>query len=170
MESIIGSIIAILYVVYAIYNAVQSEKNKPKTEPLVIVEERPKKINKQPKRTKQNAAGTPRLQAKPEHVKRQSLRKTLSPQGEGSRFDAAPGTLDTSALVTPSVEVTVNPQLGSLTDIYEQAQTYNDSVSGTADAAGLQRFLTSVDDIRSAVILAEIFGPPKANSNALNPL
>ncbi|GHT14998.1 hypothetical protein FACS1894170_12420 [Planctomycetales bacterium] len=161
MESIIGSIVAILYVVYAIYNAVQSEKSKQKTEPLVIVEERPKKINNQPKRTKKSAVGAQRLTPKPEPIKRQPLIRTLMPQGEGSRFDAAPGALDTSSIVSSAVEATVQPQLESLTGIYEQVQPYNES--GGTNAAGLPRFLTSMEDIRSAVVLAEIFGPPKAN-------
>ena|GEM_PF-1873733 len=89
----------------------------------------------------------------------QALSKKLSPQGEGHRFYADPGTLNVSQIVTPSIDPTVKPDLYSITGIYEEGALFADR-SQPAISINLADTLAQPNGIIQAVILAEIFNKP----------
>ncbi|MDR1484118.1 MAG: hypothetical protein LBT09_04770 [Planctomycetaceae bacterium] len=91
---------------------------------------------------------------------RRSLARELPQQGHGSRFEAAPGTLNAIQLA-PTVEATVNPDLDSLTGIYDQpAQSSNDN-SQSQNAINLYNILTTPEGVRNSVVLSEILNRPQ---------
>ena len=88
------------------------------------------------------------------------LSRELAPQGEGTRFDAMPGTLDASLTLTPSVEPTVQPTLESLTGIYD-APSDSEQSTQTPLAVDIFQMLTTPSGIRQAVVLGEILKRPE---------
>lgn len=92
--------------------------------------------------------------------KRRSLSRELAPQGEGARFETAPGTLDANRIVAPTVEPTVKPTLESMTGIYEAAPTATE-LGDQPLTLDIQRLIVRPEGIRQAVILAEILKRPE---------
>ena len=91
--------------------------------------------------------------------RRQALSKKLAPQGEGHRFEADPGTLDPSQILSPTIDPTVRPDLYSMTGIYEQGVQYADRSKPTI-SLNLSDCLAKPEGIVQAVILAEILNKP----------
>jgi len=89
-----------------------------------------------------------------------ALTKKLSPQGEGQRFEADPGTLDTTHIVTPSFDPSVKPELESITGIYENEATSIEGQSVSAITLNIADWLTKPETICHAIILAEILNRP----------
>ena len=89
----------------------------------------------------------------------QALTKKLSPQGVGHRFEADPGTLDPSQIVSPTIDPTVKPDLYSMTGIYEECVLFGDRSKPTIalDIAGC---FAKPEGVIQAVILAEILNRP----------
>ena len=87
------------------------------------------------------------------------LSRGLAPQGEGARFDAQPGTLDASQILSPSIEPTVQPMLESLTGIYDSPPG-GEQPAQTPLAVDIYRMLTTPGGIRQAVVLGEILRRP----------
>jgi len=92
-------------------------------------------------------------------IRGMSLSRELAPQGEGSRFESRPGTLDGSLVLTPSIESTVQPTLDSMTGIYD-APSGSAHSAQTSLAVDIYRMLTTPSGIRQAVILGEILRRP----------
>ena len=88
------------------------------------------------------------------------LVRELAPQGEGSRFDAQPGTLDASQILAPSIEPTVQPTLESMTGIYD-APPGGEQNAQTPLAVDIFRMLTTPGGVRQAVVLSEILRRPE---------
>lgn len=124
----------------------------------VIVPVRSKK-----ERKKQNSdaftSQEEKLNKKEKRQRHQALSRELAPQGEGQRFEAAPGTFDASNIVTPSVEPTVNPVLESITGIYE-ADPNSTEQPDQPLTLDIQKLITRPEGIRQAIILAEILKRP----------
>lgn len=91
---------------------------------------------------------------------RKVLSRELAPQGEGARFEAAPGTMDETQLVSPSIESTVKPTLESMTGIYEAKPTESE-LGGQPLTLDIQKLIARPEGIRQAVILAEILKRPE---------
>ena len=91
---------------------------------------------------------------------RSSLSRELAEQGAGARFEADPGTLDTSHLEGPSLESTVKPTLESMTGIYEAAPNSTE-LGDQPLTIDIQKLITRPEGIRQAVILAEILKRPE---------
>jgi FtsZ-interacting cell division protein ZipA len=89
--------------------------------------------------------------------KRKSLTRELPQQGQGSRFEAAPGTL-TSIQLTPQVEAKVKPELDSLTGIYDPKE--QDDNAAKQLQINLIELLTTPEGIRNSIILSEILNRP----------
>ncbi|MDR0521042.1 MAG: hypothetical protein LBH00_04210 [Planctomycetaceae bacterium] len=164
-EVIIGAVIFLLYLAANILSAMQEAKKTAgqkqaagKNTPLpengeVIIRQKPAK----PKRKRESLE----LVLEPEDTPRAvpTLVRQLPPQGEGRRFDAAPGTFDAAAVVAPSIDPSVKPQLESITGIYEQAA--NTPYSSASSPVNIAEWLARPENIRQAVITAEIFGTKK---------
>ncbi|MDR2642787.1 MAG: hypothetical protein LBC74_08325 [Planctomycetaceae bacterium] len=90
---------------------------------------------------------------------RKVLVRELPQQGQGSRFEVAPGTLK-SIQLTPIVEATVNTELDSLTGIYEQHTQNTEEDKQTQNIINLNDILTTHEGIRNSVILSEILNRP----------
>lgn len=96
-----------------------------------------------------------------ESAQKKALVKKLAPQGEGHRFVADPGTLDTSNIVASTIDPTVKPGLGSITGIYEQ-----DVAIGATQQTVPMLELNLLDGLRKpegichAIIFAEIMNRP----------
>ena len=88
-----------------------------------------------------------------------SLSRELAPQGEGSRFEVQPGTLDGSLVLTPSIEPTVQPTLDSMTGIYDTPPG-SEHPNQVLLAADIYRMLTTPTGIRQAIVLGEILRRP----------
>ena len=175
--SIIALIFAILMIVTHIIktireNAEAAKQQKPdmaKDEVIVIRPNKP--IKQQPKPNKprladgQPAGGLRSVFDEPKKgpPRQQALVKTLSTQGEGHRFVADPGTLDTSSIVAPTIDPTVKPDLGSMTGIYEQqsaaAKAATRRTAPTVEV-NLLDILKRPEGIFQAVILSEIMNRP----------
>jgi len=91
--------------------------------------------------------------------RQQALSKKLSPQGEGQRFYADPGALDTARIVAPTIDSTVKPALGSITGIYEEGAVFAEG-SEPAVTLNLADYLAKPEGIVRAVILSEILNRP----------
>jgi hypothetical protein len=87
------------------------------------------------------------------------LSKKLSPQGEGQRFETAPGTLDTAQIVAPTIDPSMKPELESITGIYEEGAVFAERAK-PAIALNIADFLAKPEGIVQAVIFAEIFNRP----------
>jgi hypothetical protein len=90
---------------------------------------------------------------------RQSLARELPQQGQGSRFEAAPGTFNNIQL-TPIVEATIKPDLDSLTGIYDQSTQNTTDNYQTQNIIHIHNLLTTPEGIRTSVILSEILNHP----------
>ena len=118
-------------------------------------ESRPPRPVRQRKRAAQDDSPVER---ETERSRPKALSRELAPQGAGTRFEAAPGTLDTTSLVASSIEPTVKPNLESMTGIFAgiyegpPGTEYGDS----AMAFDLQQLIAKPEGIRQAIILAEI--------------
>ena len=88
------------------------------------------------------------------------LSRELAPQGEGSRFDAKPGTLEASQILTPSVEPTVQPTLESMTGIYD-VHYGGETNTQMPLVVDMFRMLTTPDGVRQAIVLSEILRRPE---------
>ncbi|MDR0870449.1 MAG: hypothetical protein LBN39_06610, partial [Planctomycetaceae bacterium] len=94
----------------------------------------------------------------PPQPHRGTLSKELNPLGEGTRIEAAPGTLNASQIVAPSIEPTVKPELESLTGIYE---TTASGVVQNVQTFDAKKMLTQPDGIRQGIIWSEILKRPE---------
>jgi hypothetical protein len=94
----------------------------------------------------------------PRRKTRGTLSRELGQQGEGTRFEAAPGTFDPTQLVAPTIEPTVKPTLESMTGIYEAPPTSNETQPSTLN---ILQFIMEPEGIRQAIILAEILKRPE---------
>ena len=124
---------------------------EPREEPVVRPRPKKERKRKQPELVMETdnefpTRGTP-------------LVRELAPQGEGSRFDAKPGTLDSSQILSPSVEPTVQPTLESMTGIYD-APPGGESSAQALLTVDLFRVLTTPNGVRQAVVLGEILRRP----------
>lgn len=88
------------------------------------------------------------------------LTRELAPQGEGRRFEADPGTLNTTNLVAPSIESSVMPILESMTGIYDAAPASSEQQDQPL-TLDIQKLITKPDGIRQAIILSEILKRPE---------
>ncbi len=129
------------------------------SQPSVTASKRRERPKSKPQTTLRTSPPSSTLsRAEPQPV-RSSLSRELGIQGEGARFYADPGTLDTSRLVAPSVEPTVMPTLESMTGVYDiPAAVETGNQSSMLD---LRRLLARPDGIRQAVILGEILKRPE---------
>lgn len=133
----------------------QAEKEKP---PLAM---EPKKERKRPRQTlsipPEEASDRKEKNDRPH---RKALSRELAPQGEGARFDAAPGTFDEAKLVASSIEPTVKPTLESMTGIYEASPTSSE-LPDQPLTLDIQKLIARPDGIRQAILLAEILKRPE---------
>ena len=176
--SIIALIFAILMIVTHIIktmreNAEAAKHQKPETPEDEVVVIRPNKpIKQQQKPNKQRLAdsqpskvGLRSVFDEPKKApsRQQALVKTLSTQGEGHRFEADPGTLNTSNIVAPTIDPTVKPDLGSMTGIYEQqsaaARAATRRIAPTVEV-NLLDGLMKPEGLCQAIIFAEIMNRP----------
>jgi len=180
-----GAIIALLFMIIMIIThilksireaaeAAKHQQQPEATEDEVIVirptEPIPTKPIKQQKPNKQRLTeGQPSKglrsvfnEPKNEPFRQKALVKKLSPQGEGRRFVADPGTLDASNIVAPTIDPTVKPDLGSMTGIYEQQSAAARATRRTIPTIEVNPldFLQRPEGICQAVILAEIMNRP----------
>ena len=118
------------------------------------VRQRPKQVKKR----KRAEAAFESANDRPAHGT--PLVRELAPQGEGSRFDVRPGTLDGTLILTPSVEPTVQPTLESMTGIYD-APPGGEQAAQTPLAVDIFQMLTTPGGIRQAVVLGEILKRPE---------
>ena len=169
-NTIVGLIVAILMVVAHIIKSINDAKNqqpniKNEEEELVLVTR--SKQGKSPKVNRQPLFGQQPLRnvrsvldgTETESLRRQTLIKKLSPQGEGQRFDVDPGTLDATQIVAPTIDPTVKPELESITGIYEQEATSIEK-SVLAMSLNIIECLAKPEGLCQAVILAEILNRP----------
>ena len=174
MDALATIIIAIILIIAHIIKSIKdgaaeaaAKQQKPDAdEELVIV--RPKKATvKQQRPNKQHVVEQRSWRDEPsvfdnsktERSGKQALVKQLAAQGEGERFEADPGTLDTSQIVAPTIDPTVKPELESITGIYEQGALFGEKpvAAVTLDVAA---WLAQPEGICQAVILAEILNRP----------
>jgi hypothetical protein len=184
MEGAIGTIIvAIIIIVAHIIKAIRENANAAKQSPPDRDEEqlpfvtRPKS-SKQPKPSQQPSKhyskGTKQRSLTRQPLgegwdisddgntrpsQRLALSKALSPQGEGHRFDADPGTLDTAHIVAPTIDPMVNPQLESITGIYEEGAMFADR-SQSAITLNIADLFAKPEGIVQAVLFSEILKRP----------
>jgi len=170
-----GSIIAVIFAIIMIIthiiksireNAEAAKQQKPDTVEDEVVVIRPNKPIKQQKPNKQRLTDGQRSvfdDMKAEPIRQKALIKKLAPQGEGHRFVAAPGTLDATSIVAPTIDPTVKPDLGSMTGIYDQqsaaARAATRQTAPTVEV-NLLDILKRPEGICQAVILAEIMNRP----------
>ena len=176
--SIITLIIMVLVIIAQIIKSIKesaeaAKQQKPDTEEELVIIARPKP-GKQPKANKQRSLtrqplgdGLSILGDDSKPTKRQALSKKLSPQGEGQRFDADPGTLDTEHLVAPTFDSTVKPELESITGIYDEGTVYGEK-SRPVITLNIADCLTKPEGIVQAVILAEILNRPAWKNDTIN--
>ena len=171
MESgIIAFIFAIIMIVTHIIKSIKENaevaKRQQQEEADEVIVIRPnksiKQIQKQNKQGQRQKGLQSVFEDKPSEIaQKKALVKKLAPQGEGHRFVADPGTLDTSHIVSSSIDPTVKPELGSITGIYDQ-----DAAMGTTRRTAptielnLLESLKRPEGICQAVILAEIMNRP----------
>lgn len=176
MDQLIGVIIFILIAVAQVIKAIKEAaadknlKTKTKKNDDRIDVSRPKQSQqpgRQSKSSKQRLSHQPPLPEKRNVLRdtnadsspQKALVKRLTPQGEGKRFEADPGTLDTGRILAPTIDPTVRPELESMTGIYEQGVMFADS-SASAMTLDVANLLTKPEGIVHAVILAEILNRP----------
>jgi hypothetical protein len=163
----ISTLLAILYVIYVIVRGIQeaAKRNQPMPIPedeLVLeIEPSPKK----PKSQKRPPKIVESSEKESERPHRRILSRELAPQGEGTRFEADPGTFDSTAIVSPSIEPTVKPTLESMTGIYEASPTSSE-MQDQPLTLDIQRLIVRPEGIRQAIILAEILKQPEWSINA----
>ena len=169
--SIITLVIMILVIIAQIIKNIKesaeaAQKQRPDEEEELVIIARPKS-GKQAKPGKQRSLtrqplddGMSILSGDSKPAKRQALSKKLSPQGEGQRFDADPGTLDTEHLVSPTFDSTVKPELESITGIYEEGTVYGEKSRPAAITVNMADYLAKPEGIVHAVIFAEILKHP----------
>jgi len=155
-------------------NAEAAKRQQPDTDDDEVVIVRPTKPIKQQQKPPQQrhvAASQPSKgglrsvfdEPMKEPTRKKALVKALAPQGEGHRFVADPGTLDTTNIIAPSIDPTVKADLGSMTGIYDQqSAAARAATRKTAPTVELNLFniLQRPEGICQAVILAEIMNRP----------
>ena len=175
-----GAIIALLFAIIMIITHIiksirehseAAKQRKPDTAEDDVVVIRPNKPIKPPKPNKQRLTDEQPSRGlrsvfdepKAEPTRQKALVKTLSAQGEGHRFVADPGTLDTSSIVAPTIDPTVKADLGSMTGIYEQqsaaARAATRRTAPTVEV-NLLDILQRPEGICQAIICAEIMNRP----------
>jgi len=176
-----GAIIALLFAIIMIIThiiksiregAEAAKRQQPDTADDEVVIVRPNKPVKQQKPTQQRLVAERQPskgglrsvfdEPKAEPTRKKALVKTLAPQGEGHRFVADPGTLDTTNIVAPTIDPTVKADLGSMTGIYDQQSAAARATRRTAPTVevNLLHILQRPEGICQAVILAEIMNRP----------
>ena len=175
-----GAIIALLFAIIMIIthiiksireNAEVAKRQQPDTDDDEVVIVRPQKPVKQQKPNQRSVAASQPSKGlrsvfdepKAEPTRKKALVKALAPQGEGHRFIADPGTLDTTNIVAPTIDPTVKADLGSMTGIYDQqSAAARAATRKTAPTVELNLFniLQRPEGICQAVILAEIMNRP----------
>ena len=139
----------------------QQQQSEAEDDIVIITQQKPVK---QPKPNKQRPPirqplGEPLRSYEAPSRKRQALSKSLGAQGEGQRFEVAPGTLDASQIVAPTIDPTVKPDLGSITGIYEEGAQVRRRTSETI-TLNIADYFAKPEGIVHAVILAEILNRP----------
>ena len=175
-----GAIIALLFMIIMIIThilksirevsetAKRQQQSEAAEEEVVVIRPtkpiKPQKPNKQRLAEEQPSRGLRSVfdEPKNEPFRQKALVKKLSPQGEGRRFVADPGTLDTSNIIAPTIDPTVKPDLGSITGIYEQQSAAARATRRTVPMIEVNplHFLQQPEGICQAVILAEIINRP----------
>ena len=139
----------------------QQQQAKADEDIVIITQQKPTKSQKAVKQrppVRQPLGDTLSLSDSPSQ-KRQALSKRLGTQGEGQRFEVAPGTLDASQIVAPTIDPTVRPDLGSITGIYEEGAQVGRR-TGAAISLNIADYLAKPEGVIQAVILAEILNRP----------
>ena len=176
-----GSIIALIFAIIMIItqlirsireNAEAAKRQPPDAEEDEVIIIRPTKPVKQQKPALQRQT-IGKLQTgggrsvfdepKTEPTRQRALVKELAPQGEGRRFVADPGTLDSASIVAPTIDPTVKADLGSMTGIYEQqSAAARAATRRTAPTVELNLCdtLARPEGLCHAIILAEIMNRP----------
>ena len=165
----------IIFVLIIVFNAVKSmfearfaeaEKNRQKELAQTELElSEPEPVPAPPRRESQRPVRKrmSSYESSTETEQRKSrapLSRELGVQGEGARFDADPGTLETAHLVAPSIEPTVKPTLESMTGIYEAAPTVTE-LGDQPLTLDIQKLIAKPEGLRQAIILAEILKRPE---------
>jgi len=178
--TIVGLIIAILMVIAHLVKSVKEglearsgQASQPMSEAMddeLVLITQPKMSKSKGNKQRQSERQSPKkvrsllgdsLSESPQkQAPKQALTKKLSPQGEGERFVADPGTLDTTRIVAPTFDHTVKPELESITGIYEQEATSMGRGSAPAVTLNIADWLAKPEGICQAVILAEILNRP----------
>ena len=154
----------------------QQQEEAEAAEEFVVIKEQKPKPNRPPKSSKQrppthqplgHSLGEPYgVVSLPQPKRQQALSRKLGTQGEGQRFEVAPGTLDTTQIVAPTIDPTVRPDLGSITGIFEEgAQVGRKTVESVSLDIG--NLLSKPEGIVQAVILAEILNKPAWQESAV---
>ena len=165
MEGIITLIFVILmivaHVIKAIKESSEAAKQQPPSKEELVIVTRPKpgkqsKVNKQRSLVRQPLGDTSDVYSP---HKQQALSKRLTPQGEGQRFEADPGTLDAASIVAPTIDPSVKPALESITGIYEEGALFADR-SKPAFTLNIAECLAKPEGIIQAVVLAEVLNQP----------
>ncbi|MDR2761737.1 MAG: hypothetical protein LBB88_03950 [Planctomycetaceae bacterium] len=139
-------------------NAIPVRQNN---EQEIIYTSRPSEKKKRNLRKPQPQISSEIINALPNDQKntRKSLARELPTQGQGTRFEASPRTLNTTLAST--VETNVNPDLESLTGIYEQpAQNAANSGNPKTLTININDLLSTPEGIRNSIILSEIINRP----------
>ena len=172
VNTIIGLLVVILMILAQLVKGIR--------EGAQVMKQPPEKADNElvlitrPKPSKQQKPGKMRLSERqsPKNVwdvpgststdpfKKQALAKKLSPQGEGRRFEADPGTLDPTRIVAPTIDPTVKPELESITGIYDGEAASTEKRSTPAMALNVADWLAKPEGIWQAVILAEVLNRP----------
>jgi hypothetical protein len=155
---IVAIIMTVAHVLKAIKESAavaKQQKQEPEEDDLVLIASpQPGKKLKQTKMNKQRLVEQRQISIF-DPPKRQALSKKLAPQGEGERFEADPGTLDTTRIVMPTIDPTVKPELESITGIYEEGATFTDRTKSAINLK-IADDLAKPEGIIQAVIFAEI--------------
>lgn len=170
---IIGIIFFLIIVLFQFIKAVldargskiEEEKKKKELQELLESESSPRPSGPRPskkggERKRLQRESTSDVSARNEmRSSRNVLSRELAPQGEGARFEAAPGTFDAAQVVASTIEPTVKPTLESMTGIYE-APPGGDEQGNSSLIPDIYKLLHHPDGMRQAVILAEILKRP----------
>jgi hypothetical protein len=168
--AVLSTIIVIIYFILSLVKGLRElgKQNPPKQEeaeePIVVIRSKPVKTKPKRKQLQQETVSNV-YEMEYDLPKRQALSKKLPPQGEGSRFDTAPGTLDAAKVVVPMIDPTVKPELESMTGIYEQESTLTPKSSPPL-SLNIVDWFAKPEGLCRAVILAEILNRPAWNSKA----
>lgn len=169
----LGAILFLIFVLLRVLSAyVETRKNREEEkkqealrqqqaeQPRLRDREKQEQQRRQKRSTVSSLESQDVFETKNRQQRQQALVRELTPQGEGQRFEADPGTFDVFRLVTTSIEATVKPTLESMTGIYDAAPATSEFQDQPL-TLDIQKLLARPEGIRQAVLLAEIFKRPE---------